>query len=75
MSDATQLARATVNGADTITIELVEPDLRPAMVRITWPEHPSLVDPSAFPDAASVVALLFARAHIVLAGLKAAGEL
>jgi hypothetical protein len=69
------LARAQVNGADLITIQLVEPHGRPSMVKVTWPAHPSLIDPTAFPDVANRVAALFARAHIVLAGLKASGEL
>jgi hypothetical protein len=75
MHDITELAWATINGSDTITIQLVEPDGRPARVRIGWPTHPTLIDPGVFPDTAAAMATLFARAHIVLAGLKAAGEL
>jgi hypothetical protein len=46
----------------------------PAMVRIVWPEAPTVVDPKRFPDAAAAVAQLFARAHIVLASLQAHGR-
>jgi hypothetical protein len=56
---------------DQLTVELVEPDGRPAKVKITWPEHSSLIDPKDFPDTAATVAQLFARAHIVLAAVKA----
>jgi hypothetical protein len=46
----------------------------PAVVRITWPAAPTIVDPKRFPDVASVIAQLFARAHIALASLKAHGQ-
>jgi hypothetical protein len=71
----TPLASSQLNGHDRIAVELVEPDGRPAKVKITWPEHPSLIHPERFPDCASTIALLFARSHVVLASLKASGEL
>lgn len=46
----------------------------PAMVRIIWPAAPTLIDPGRFPDTAATIAQLFARAHIVLAALKAHGQ-
>jgi hypothetical protein len=46
----------------------------PAMVRIVWPPHPTVIDPRRFPDTAATVAQLFARAHIVLTAIKAAGQ-
>jgi hypothetical protein len=70
----TRLASGQVNH-DQLTVELVEPDGLPAMVRIVWPARPSLIDPEAFPTTANVVAALFARAHVVVASLKASGEL
>jgi hypothetical protein len=70
----TPLASAQINH-DTITIELVEPDSRPPMVRVVWPLQASLIDPKRFPDSASAVATLFARAHIVLAALNAGKQL
>ena len=66
----TPLASAQINH-DHLKVELVEPDTMPAMVRIVWPEAPTVVDPKRFPDAAAAVAQLFARAHIVLASLQA----
>jgi hypothetical protein len=73
-SSTTPLASAQVNH-DQLRIELVEPDSMPAMVRIVWPAQATVVDPKRFPDVAAAVAQLFARAHIVLAGLKAGGHL
>jgi hypothetical protein len=69
----TPLASAQVNH-DTISIELIEPSAMPPMVRIVWPASPSIIDPKRFPDTAAAIAQLFARAHIVLAGLKAHGQ-
>jgi hypothetical protein len=47
----------------------------PAMVRIVWPDAATtIVDPKRFPDVAAAIAQLFARAHIVLASLKAGGR-
>jgi hypothetical protein len=73
-SSTTPLASAQVNH-DQLRIELVEPDSMPAMVKIIWPDKPSVIDLKRFPDVAAAVAQLFARAHIVLAGLKAGGHL
>jgi hypothetical protein len=50
------------------------PDGMPPMVKITWPPQPTMVDPKRFPDVAAQIAQLFARAHIVLAALKAGGR-
>jgi hypothetical protein len=69
----TPLASAEVNH-DHLRVELVEPDSMPAMVRISWPMQPTIVDPKRFPDVAAQIAQLFARAHIVLAALKAGGR-
>ena len=69
----TPLASAQINH-DHLKVELVEPDTMPAMVRIVWPDAPTVVDPKRFPDAAAAVAQLFASAHIVLASLQAHGR-
>ena len=73
-SPITPLASGQVNH-DHLKVELVEPDSMPAMVRIVWPAAPTIVDPKAFPDTAATIAQLFARAHIVLAALKAGKQL
>jgi hypothetical protein len=69
----THLAQGQVNH-DQLAVELVEPDGMPAMVRVVWPPQPTVIDPKRFPDVAAAVAQLFARAHIVLAGIKAHGR-
>jgi hypothetical protein len=69
----TPLASAQINH-DHVKVELVEPDSRPAAVRIVWPLQPSIIDPKRFPDVAAGIAQLFARAHVTLAALKAHRE-
>jgi hypothetical protein len=73
MTNPTILASAQITRSDVITCELVQPaEDMAAKVRVVWPPTPSLIDPKDFPDAANTIALLFARAHVVLAALKAA---
>jgi hypothetical protein len=69
----TRLASSQINH-DQLKVELIEPEAMPATVRIVWPPQPTVVDPKRFPDLAAAIAQLFARAHIVLAGLKAHGS-
>jgi hypothetical protein len=69
----TPIASGPVNH-DQISVELIEPEDMPAVVRIVWPLKPTVVDPRRFPDTAATVAQLFARAHVVLASLKAHGR-
>ena len=69
----TPLASAHINH-DQLKVELVEPDTLPPMVKITWPEAPTIVNPKRFPDTAAAIARLFAGAHTVLAALKAHGR-
>ncbi len=69
----TPLASAQINH-DHLKIELVEPLGMPGAVRIVWPAAPTVVDPKRFPDVAAAIAQLFARAHIVLAAIRADGQ-
>jgi hypothetical protein len=66
----TTLTSSQVNH-DQLRVELIEPADLPAMVRIVWPLHPTVVDPTRFPDAAAIIVKLFADAHTALAGIKA----
>jgi hypothetical protein len=70
----TPLASGQINH-DHLKVELVEPDSMPAAVRIVWPDAPTVVDPKRFPDVAAAIAQLFARAHIVLAAIRAERKL
>jgi hypothetical protein len=65
----TPLASAQV-GHDIISIELVEPDSMPAVIKITWPVQPSIVDPTSFGETAAALVKMFSNAHVELARVK-----
>ena len=71
MTQSTILSTGTINGADSLTIELVQPDGHPAVVRITWPLQPTVVRPDTFPACAAKTMRVVARASVELAGIKA----
>jgi hypothetical protein len=70
-SSSTILAKGPINGADTLTIELVQPDNHPPVVRVVWPAKTSIIPPARFPAAAAEAARLFASASTKLSQLKA----
>jgi hypothetical protein len=70
MSKITELASSTINGTDSVTVELVEADETPAAVIIKWPVKATVCLPRRFPDTAAVVVRLFSEAHIALAAIK-----
>ena len=59
MSKIIELASSQINGANTISVELVEPDSMPAVVRIVWPTKPSITPPT--PKAVAAVAAAMVR--------------
>ena len=75
MSKVTQLASGAITATDTITVELIEADETPAVVIVRWPDKATVLHPRRFPDAAAVIARLFAEAHTVLASIKAGRRL
>jgi hypothetical protein len=74
VSKITELASGAITAADSVIVELVEADETPAVVIVSWPVKPTVLHPQRFPDAAATIAQLLARAHIVLAALKAHGQ-
>jgi hypothetical protein len=72
MRNTTTLADSQLTPAphDVIEVQLVQPDGLPAFVQITWPLHPTVIDPKSFGDAASIVVRLFSTAHVTLARIK-----
>jgi hypothetical protein len=49
----------------------VEPDDLPAVVGVTWPLQPSIVDPKQFGDTAGALVRMSSTAHVELARIKA----
>ena len=70
MSKVTQLATGQITATDAITLELIETDTNPSVVIVRWPDKPTVLHPRRFPDAAAMIARLFAEAHTVLASIK-----
>jgi hypothetical protein len=71
VSQITQLASGQITAVDVLTIELVEANETPAVVIVRWPAKPTVLHARRFPDVAATIAQLFARAHVVLAAIKA----
>jgi hypothetical protein len=70
MSKVVELASNQVNGNDTITVDLIVTDETPAVVIVIWPAKATMLHPQRFPDAAAVVARLFAEGATRLAAIK-----
>ena len=67
------LASGRLNRAgDTLTVELVQPDSLPAVVRITWPAKPSVTQPTPKALAALAAAMVrtLAEAQTELAKIR-----
>jgi hypothetical protein len=78
MNDITDLASATINGTDLITVQLIRPrmpaterTLKPTVVRIVWPSQPSIVEARTYGETAAALTKLFAESAMALAGIKA----
>jgi hypothetical protein len=70
MSKVTVLASGQINGADSITIELIEANETPALVIVRWPAKPTVLHPRLFPAAADTAARTFAAAVVKLARIR-----
>jgi len=73
MSKTTILASGQITPTDALRVELREPDELPALIVITWPHAPSVVDPRRFGATANMVARLMAAAITKLAQIRATG--
>jgi hypothetical protein len=79
VSESIDLARAQINGADELAVQLIRPasipaaerTLKPAIVTIVWPPAPTVVSPARFPEVAATLARLFAEAATALSQIKA----
>jgi hypothetical protein len=56
---------------DHLAVDLVEPSGMPAMVRVTWPLKPTIVDSPRFGDTAAALVKMFSEAHVALAAIRA----
>ena len=75
MTQSTTLAQGLINGADTITIELIQPADMPAVVRVVWPTAPTITTPARYLEVASTAMRLLAEASTMLARIRASKRL
>ena len=70
MSTITTLASGKVTNTDTISVELAEsPDL-PPIIRIRWPDKPSLCPPAQFDAAVAAAMRILSNAVVELAAIR-----
>jgi hypothetical protein len=73
MSKATELAAGRITGADSISVELVEPSDAPAVVMLHWPPEASITDPTRLPVTANAIMQVLAAAIARLAAIRPPG--
>jgi hypothetical protein len=79
VSKVTELASTTINGVDSITVQLLRTEDMPAVVRtahpgivrVIWPPQASIIDSKQFPDVAAAIVRMFATASTELSRIKA----
>jgi hypothetical protein len=70
MTEITELASVQLSTVDTLTIELVENDERPAAVIIRWPSRPGVFNAKQFGPVATALTTAFAGATLRLAQIR-----
>jgi hypothetical protein len=75
LPNQTTLASGTINGADQLSVELVQPVDAPASVLIRWPAAPTVCDPRRYNEIASTAMRLLAAASTTLAQIRASRRL
>ena len=75
MTQSTILSSGPLNGADTLTIEVIQPDHMPAVVRIVWPTAGTMTPPAHYREVASAAMRLLAEASTTLARIRASRRL
>jgi len=70
MSNRTELATGQITNHDKLTIELIEPPELPAIIRIHWPDKPSMCPPAQFDRAVANAMRVLSNAVVELAALR-----
>ncbi len=66
----TPLARGPLNGADELLIELVEPTDLPSVIRLRWPDKPTVCPPTQLDSVVAAAMKILANSVVELAALK-----
>jgi hypothetical protein len=75
VNQSTILSSGPINGADTLTIEVIQPDSIPAVVRIVWPTAATITTPAHYLQVAGAAMRLLAEASTTLARIRASRRL
>jgi hypothetical protein len=75
VTDVTQLAHGQIAAADELSVQLIQPDSMPAVVRIVWPTAATITTPARYNEVASAAIRLLAEASTTLARIKASKRL
>ena len=75
VTQSTILASGAINGADTLTIDAIQPDGMPAVIRIVWPGAATIITPAHYLEVASAAMRLLAEASTTLARIRASRRL
>jgi hypothetical protein len=70
MHKRTDLSAGNLNGADRLSVELIEPTDLPAAILIRWPEKPSITTPDAYANVAAAAMQILAGAVVELATIR-----
>ena len=71
VAKSTILSSGPINGGDTLTVELIQPDRMPVAVRIVWPSAATITTPAHYLEVASAAMRLLAEASTNLARIRA----
>jgi hypothetical protein len=71
VTQSTILSFGPINGADTLMIEVIQPDNMPTVVRIAWPAAPTITTPARYVEVASAAMRLLAEASTNLVRIRA----
>jgi hypothetical protein len=75
VAKSTILSSGPINGGDTLTVELFQPDRMPVAVRIVWPGAATITTPAHYLEVASAAMRLLAEASTTLARIRASRRL
>jgi hypothetical protein len=70
VAQSTILSSGPIDGADTLTIQLIQSDRMPAVVRIVWPTTATITTPAHYLEVASAAMRLLAEASTTLARIR-----
>ena len=70
---STELAHGPIIGADELSVQLIQPEGMPAVVRINWPLRPATAAAAHYPAVAAATVKIIADSATALARHKAGG--